>query len=153
MKKIFSLLTFLIAFISCDIDDICVEPTTPNLVLRFYDATSTTTLKTTDSLYIWAEGRDTLFFNQVLDSVAIPLDVSNTTTVYNLSKGTLLLNQLTVDYLPEDEFVSRSCGFRVIFNDVDLSVDNPANSWISSITPDNITTINNQNSAHVQVFH
>ena len=154
MKKYLILLVITFGLISaCEIDDICVEPTTPNLVLRFYDATSTTTLKATDSLYIWAEGKDSIFLNQSVDSIAIPLNPLATETVYNLSQGTLLLNKLTITHTAAEEFVSRSCGFRYIYNDVSINVDTPLNSWISSITPITIPSITNQNSAHVQVFH
>lgn len=153
MRKILSLLITLIVAYSCTIDDICTEPTTPQLILRFYDATSTTTLKATDSLYVWAEGKDSLFINQATDSIALPLDINAQTTVYNLAKGTQLLNQITVSYTTEDEFVSRSCGYRVVFNDVNLNLNSPVNSWISSVTPTSLTTINNQTAAHVQVFH
>lgn len=154
MKRILFILTLLITILySCEIDDICVEPTTPNLVLRFYDATSTTTLKLTDSLYVWAEGKDSILINQVVDSIAIPINTATTSTVYNLSKGTQLLNKLTISYTTQDDYVSRSCGYKVIFNDVTLSVDSPTNNWISSITPTELTTINSQTSAHVQVFH
>ncbi|MCH3884932.1 DUF6452 family protein [Tenacibaculum aquimarinum] len=150
-------LTFLIATVSlisaCEIDDICVEPTTPNLVLRFYDATSTTTIKATDSLYIWAEGKDSLYLNEAVDSIAIPLNPLTSETVYNLSQGTLLLNKLTITYTPEEEFTSRSCGYRFTYKDVSLSIDSPSNSWISSLTPTTIPSITNQDTAHVQVFH
>lgn len=154
MKKHF--IFFIVAlsfFYACDIDDICTDPTTPNLVLRFYDATSTTTLKSTDSLYVWAEGKDSIFLNQSLDSIAIPLNPLATETVYNLSKGTLLLNKLTINYTTEEDYVSRSCGHRFVFKDMVLSIDNPSNSWISTITPNEISSITSQNSAHVQVFH
>lgn len=152
-RFIILLITSLTLFSACEIDDICVEPTTPNLVLRFYDATSTTTLKANDSLYIWAEGKDSIFLNQTVDSIAIPLNPLATQTVYNLSQGTLSLNKLTITYNPTEEFVSRSCGYRFIYNDITFNVDSPVNGWISSITPATIQSITNQNSAHVQVFH
>lgn len=154
MKKYFIFLLFTLTIIfACEIDDICVEPTTPNLVLRFYDATSTTTLKATDSLYIWAEGKDSIFLNQSVDSIAIPLNPLATETIYNVSKGTLLLNKLTITHAAEEDFVSRSCGFRYIYSDISIGLDSPSNSWISSITPTTIPSITDQNSAHVQVFH
>ncbi len=156
MKKYFFIVLIFIGLISaCEIDDICTDPTTPNLVLRFYDATSTSTLKVTDSLYIWAVGRtDSIFKNQVTDSIAIPLNPLTTEMVYNLSKGTLLLNKLTISYTVQEEYVSRSCGFRYVYSNVSLAIDAPTNKWISSITPNTvIPIINNQNSAHVQVFH
>ena len=53
-------------------------------------------------------------------------------------------------YTPEEEYVSRSCGYKVIFNDVTFSSDN---NWIIDFTPETLTTIDNQNTAHVQIYH
>lgn len=155
MKKIFlSILLITCVISACSIDDICTEPSTPNLVLRFYDVTSTTTLKSTDSLYVWAEGKDSIIVNQAVDSIAIPLNSEANSTVYNFAKGRNLVNKITVTYTPESEYVSRSCGYRIIFNDANLDLSTPANGWISSIAPRTpIATINSQTSAHVQVFH
>lgn len=155
MKKIILSIIVIASVISaCSIDDICTEPSTPNLVLRFYDVTSTSTLKSTDSLYVWAEGKDSILVNQAVDSIAIPLNSEATATVYNFAKGRNLLNKITITYTPESEYVSRSCGYRIIFNDANLDLSTPANGWISSIAPrTSIATINSQTSAHVQVFH
>ena len=50
----------------------------------------------------------------------------------------------------EAGYVSRSCGFKIIYMDVSFTSDN---TWITSITPENLTSIENQNAAHVQIFH
>ena len=67
----------------------------------------------------------------------------------NLSKGNVI-NQITIDYTPENIYVSRSCGYKVIFNNVTFS---STNSWITDFTPSTLTTIDNQNAAHIQVYH
>lgn len=159
MKKLIGtiLCTFLIILIfSCEKDDFCItNPVTPNLVIRFYDATNEDETKNVDSLYVWAAGKDSLYINATTDSIAIPLNTLATNTVYHLAKGTLLLETFTIDYTTEDEFISRSCGFRVIFNDINLNNDATVteDAWISSFTPDIITTINEQETAHVKIFH
>ncbi|MFT6698855.1 MAG: hypothetical protein ACJAVD_000340, partial [Porticoccaceae bacterium] len=48
------------------------------------------------------------------------------------------------------EYVSRSCGYKIIFNEVTFTSDN---TWITDFTPETLTTIDNQNEAHVQIFH
>ena len=101
------------------------------------------------SFYIWAEGKDTIFENISADSIYIPLNSLATETVYNFSKGNTI-NQFTIKYTPEDEYISRSCGFRTIFNEVTFISDN---TWISDFTPEAVTTIDHQNEAHVQIFH
>ena len=151
MKKIIPFLILLIIIISaCEKDDFCLQnPVTPNLVLRFYDADNRETLKSVDTFYIWAEGKDSIFTNISTDSLAIPLNSLATETIYNFSKGSVV-NQFTIKYTPKEEYVSRSCGYKVIFNDVTFSSDN---SWITDFTPEILTTIDNQNEAHIQIFH
>lgn len=151
MRKIILLLFLLLVIISaCEKDDFCIQnPVTPNLILRFYDNTNRETLKTVDNFYVWAEGKDSIFVNASLDSLYIPLNSAATETVYNFSKDNIV-NQFTVKYITEEEYVSRSCGFKVIFNDVEFSSDN---TWVLDFTPTTLTTIDNQNEAHVQIFH
>ena len=151
MKKTPLLIFLIIILISaCEKDDFCTQnPVTPNLVLRFYDDTNRETLKSIDVLYVWAEGKDSIYTNVSTDSIAIPLNSLATETIYNFSDGTTV-NKFTITYTPEEEYVSRSCGFRVIFNDATFTSDN---TWITDFTPSTLTTINSQSSAHVQVFH
>jgi hypothetical protein len=135
---------------ACETDDFCIKnPVTPNLIFRFYDADDRETLKSVSSFYVWAEGKDTIFKNVSTDSIYIPLNSLATETIYNLSTGDIV-NQFTIKYTPEEEYVSRSCGFRVLFNDVTFASDN---TWITDFTPESLTTIDNQNEAHVQIFH
>lgn len=152
MKKyVFFLLLILLGFASCEKDDICIQnPLTPKLVIGFYDEEDPETLKSVDSLYVWAEGKDSIYVNKSINSIELPLNFLESETVYNISKGTLLTGSLTIRYTPKEDYVSRSCGYRFIYNDVTLTTEN--NSWFSSLTPTNLTTINNQ-IEHVQVFH
>lgn len=151
MRKIFALLCLtIISISSCEKDDFCTKnPVTPNLVLRFYDTDNRETLKDVSTFYVWAEGKDTIFENVSTDSIYIPLNTLTAETVYNLSTGNTV-NKFTIKYTPEEEYVSRSCGFKVIFNEVSFSSDN---SWITDFTPETLTTIDNQNEAHVKIFH
>ncbi len=161
MKRSILLLILCTAILSgCEKDDFCTkDPVTPKLVLRFYDANDRDQLKKTERLSIWAAGKDTIptYRSVALDSVAIPLNTTTIETVYHLKindfDGNLASNEtatFTIQYTPEEEFVSRSCGFRVIFNDVRFSSDT---SWIQDFTPAPLTTIDNQTTAHVQIFH
>lgn len=151
MKKIFLLFTITFIIISsCEKDDFCTKnPITPNLVLRFYDTNNRETLKSVPSLYVWAEGKDTIFNNVRLDSLYIPLNSLVTETVYNFSKNNVV-NQFTIKYTPKEEYISRSCGYRILFNEVTFESDN---KWITDFTPSTLTTIDHQSSAHVQIFH
>lgn len=161
MKKTI-LLLFLISIIisACEKDDFCLQnPITPKLVLSFYDDVNRETIKKARLLSIWAEGKDTLpsYKSINIDSVFIPLNSLATETVYHLKinneDGDIADNQIatfTIKYTPKEEFISRSCGYRIVFNDVTFSSNN---NWIKDFTPVTLTTIDNQNAAHVQIFH
>lgn len=138
---------------SCEKDDFCTKnPVTPNLVIKFMDATNKTSIKKSDSLYVWANGKDSLYKNATLDSIIIPLNTNATETVYNLASGTLKLNTLKFTYEVNGEFVSRSCGYKAIFNNVKIT-NTSTSSWISELATTEISTINNQANAHVIIYH
>lgn len=150
MKKTVGLISILLLFFSCEKDDFCTQnPVTPNLILRFYDSTNRNTIKKVDNLYVWAEGKDSLFVNASLDSLYIPLNTAALETVYYFSKDNTI-NQFTISYSTANEYVSRSCGYKVIFNEVSFTSNN---SWINDFEPNTPITVENQNKAHVQIFH
>lgn len=159
MKRIGFLLLIIILMAACEKDDICIEPITPNLILRFYDNSSQTDIKAVERLSVWADGKDTLsaYTSVTLDSIVIPLNTQATQTVYNFKMNNVdgniannMIDQLTISYDVEEVYVSRSCGFKAIFNNVTVT---SGTGWIQSFTPNTITTINNESSAHVQIFH
>jgi hypothetical protein len=158
-KNILYIFLFAFIFSACEKDDICLLPTTPKLVLRFYDNTSLEDLKSVERLSVWAEGKDTIsnYTSVSLDSIAIPLNTNASETVYHLKMNAVdgniannVNNTITIKYTTEDVFVSRSCGFKTIFNSVTITSDN---NWIQSFTPATLTTIDNETAAHVKIFH
>ncbi|MCF2874985.1 MULTISPECIES: DUF6452 family protein [unclassified Tenacibaculum] len=158
MKKYILFFVLMAGLLSCERDDFCVQnPVTPNLVLRFYDKDDNSQTKIVERLSIIAQGKtDSLFTNQTTDSIAIPLNSLDTETVFTLKMNnidnTIANNQiatLTVKYDKEDVYVSRSCGFRVIYKDVNLT----HTGWIDNLSTSLITNIDNQAKAHVQVYH
>ncbi|WP_299670148.1 DUF6452 family protein [uncultured Polaribacter sp.] len=161
MKKRFSIfLLFLAIFSACEKDDFCTQnPVTSKLIITFYDDTNRETLKKVQRFSIIGDGKiDSLFTAQSLDSIAIPLNSRTSETVYTLKKnatdGVEANNEIatfTIQYDTEEEYVSRSCGFKILFKNLDFSSD--TNSWITDFTPSTILTIDDQNTAHVQIFH
>jgi len=148
------LITLLVS--SCEKDDFCIDPITPNMIIRFYDATNPLETKAVTDLSVNPEGLEDLYTSTSLDSILIPLDVTSNQIIYNFSTGTNI-DILTIDYEVEEVFVSRSCGFKAIFNNVTITSDT-ANDWILGFTTslDNtitITTIENESAAHVQIYH
>jgi hypothetical protein len=156
-KNILYIFLFAFVFSACEKDDICLSPTTPKLVLRFYDSANPTEYKSVPNFSVIAESKtDSLFTAQSLDSIAIPLNTNGTQTIYNLktsstgNKADNKYNKLTISYTTETVFVSRSCGLKSIFKTVTITSDN---GWFQSFTPNSITSIDNETSAHVQIYH
>jgi hypothetical protein len=157
MKKHYLLLSFITLLVSsCEKDDFCIEPVTPNMVIRFYNATNITQTKSVENLSVNPEGLDELYSNANLDSILIPLDVTSNQIIYNLSSESNI-DVITINYDVEEVFVSRSCGFKAIFNNVSVSSD-VSNDWIIGLTETlentiTIPTIDNETAAHVKIFH
>lgn len=151
-------------FYSCEKDDFCtLTPVTPNLIIRFYDRTETDVTKEALLLSVIAEDKtDSLYTSEDADSIAIPLNTLATETVYILKKNEVdgfetnnQYMQFTVSYTPEDDYVSRSCGYRVIFNEVSAEMAGYSTSteaWASefSIEEESITSETN---AHIYIYH
>jgi hypothetical protein len=157
MKKYYLFLSLIALLISsCEKDDFCIEPITPNMIVRFYNATNISETKAVNDLTINISNLDSIYTNVSLDSVVIPLDVTSNQIIYNFSSGSNL-DILTIDYEIEEVFVSRSCGFKAIFNNVTVTSD-VSNDWIIGLTETlentiTIPTINDESAAHVQIFH
>ena len=157
MKKYYLFLSLIALLISsCEKDDFCIEPITPNMIIRFYNATNISETKAVNDLTINISNLDSIYTNVSLDSVVIPLDVTSNQIIYNFSSGTNV-DILTIDYEIEEVFVSRSCGFKAIFNNVTITSD-VSNDWIIGLTETlentiTIPTINDESAAHVQIFH
>ena len=157
MKKYYLFLSLIALLISsCEKDDFCIEPITPNMIIRFYNATNISETKAVNDLTINISNLDSIYTNVSLDSIVIPLDVSSNQIIYNFSSGTNV-DILTIDYEIQEVFVSRSCGFKAIFNNVTITSD-VSNDWIIGLTETlentiTIPTINDESAAHVQIFH
>lgn len=157
-KNILYIIFLALLLSACEKDDICLLPTTPKLILRFYDAENPNSFKNVEHLSIWAEGKDTIstYKDVTADSIALSLDTNSTQTIYNLKTSTSgnivdnRYNKITIDYTKEEIFVSRSCGLKVHFNAVTIDSDN---GWIQSITPNTIPTIDHETSAHFEIYH
>ena len=153
MKKLFLLLLFIFAgLMSCERDDICIDDITPHLIIRFYDATDTTLVKSVAQLSVKIlEIEANYISNSATDSIALPLISSADFTKFVLTNESNS-DTITINYTPEAVFVGRSCGYKSIFNNLDLQVTDDGENWIQSF---NIISqqIENETSAHVKIFH
>jgi hypothetical protein len=178
MKKI--LLVFMIGLLalSCEKDDICDAntPTTPRLIIKFYDNQNPASVRLVKDLRITSivdgvekaiifEKSNTEILNDSM--VALPLKVNENLTDYKFTfnskseiQSLISIDDLTFNYTRKDEFVSRACGFKTLF-EMNASNQNPiiinetpgitAGNWIKGVQ---ITQpkIYNENETHIKIF-
>lgn len=170
--KILLIVLIIIGTWSCERDDICAEttPTTPHLIIRFYDLANPTILKAVPNLTVRplddaGNNLDDIPISTPLDSITLPLRILNerTTMRFSLEKDTNLrldedtttdsnIDIIAVTYTPESVYVSRACGYKSIFTNLSITVEQDGNTWIKTneiLT----TTIENENQAHIILRH
>jgi hypothetical protein len=177
MKKIVALL-FLVAFSisSCEKDDICDAntPTTPRLVIEFYDFNNPTVLKNVTNLKVIGEGMtEGIIFNTATDdekyltsgtSISIPLKTDADATTYsfilnfgNANPALIDTDKITFNYTKKDVFISRACGFKIVFDFAETNkiVQTPVPAtkpkWMQNISIQK-NNIDNENETHIKVF-
>ena len=172
MKKIILLLFILaLSFSSCEKDDICDAntPTTPRLVIGFYDFLNPSVAKSVTNLKVVGEGmpHGVLFNGSELTSaktISIPLKTVGTSTTYSftLNSGNpnpALIDEdiIRFDYSTKELFVSRACGYKTNFT---LDPTNPYThtdpvapnlKWIKFISVEK-NIIENENETHIKIF-
>lgn len=154
----------------CERDDICPEstPTTPRLIIRFYDIGNSNETKNVRQLSVHGEGIDTdIIPNSNTDSIVLPLRIESeevvTVSRFILKRDsdfdtdnddTTISNSDTIEvsYSTQFVYVSRACGYKSIFNDLQITRENDADTWIFSTETTN-TTIENEDAAHISIFH
>ncbi|MBQ4821235.1 DUF6452 family protein [Aquimarina sp. MMG016] len=160
-------LIMLHAISSCERDDICAEntPTTPLLIIRFIDNNDGITFKSPTDLRVKSTDSDITenFLDAITqDSIAIPLKTTESITEFeftinaNSEDPDIIANTDTVSfqYTISEEYVSTACGFRVIYNTLTRTLTNEdgEGNWIKDIRIQQLE-VNNENAAHVYIFH
>ncbi len=162
-KIVFIVFLGILAFSSCEKDDICVDGNTPLLVIRFYDSEDTTLLKSVPNMVVRGIiGQDSLLAilpNASGDSIAIPLrsDVGNTSFLIsqNLTPAdTTLVNvdTVTFNYTTQSIFISRACGYVANYEALQGNIGAESEPWIEAISIVN-PSVQNSSLAHVKIFH
>ncbi|MDO9261042.1 MAG: DUF6452 family protein [Flavobacteriaceae bacterium] len=152
MKKSHFVLFFGISlsiFISCETDDICLEPTTPQLIIRFYDVANPTKKKEVTNLNIWVVGKDSIIKNKKTDSIAIPLKTVADITTYKFSSSNLV-DEVSFSYQRSEVFISRSCGYKFVFQNIKTS--KTSSNWVKQLIIIN-SNIENEKNAHINILH
>jgi len=142
----------LISFYACEKDDICLAPTTPNLVLRLYDDAAHADIKKEDHFSLVAlPQHDTIYKDTSIDSVLVSLNVNSDTSKFLLYSVTNA-DTLVFNYDREDVFVSKACGYKTIFHHLNVSLLPDSNHWIKNIEILQ-TEIISDTIAHVKIYH
>ncbi|WP_268846042.1 DUF6452 family protein [Flavobacterium aestivum] len=143
MKKIIAFLLILgFASSSCEPDDICdpATPTTPRMLIKFYDITTPSQQRNVKNLKVIGEGMsqgvilnptgiDDAKYLANGNSILLPLKTDADVVKYKFilnygDKNPLIVNEdnLEFKYTRENIYVSRACGFKTIFK---LDQSNP----------------------------
>ena len=155
----------LFSFSSCEKDDICsaTTSTTPRLVIQFYDINFPLVLKDTDNLKVIGEGMtESIDFNGNGNTVSVPLKTTENSTTYSFilnSTSTTFRNEdvLRFNYVRENLYVSRACGFKTLFDldpinpYVHTDAATPDVLWIKAISVEK-KSIDNENETHVKIY-
>ena len=161
MKKYLVVLLMVSFFTSCEKDDICIDEVTPHLVIRFYDKIDNTKLKKVTNLKVEVENSNDelvqIGSTKSLDSIVLPLNVDVDLTKIKLTKNFTetsdgISNSFTLNYNREEVFVSRSCGYKTIYHNLSKSDENLSSDWIQNINL-LFTDVDNENQAHIKIFH
>ena len=153
-------------FLQCEKDDICSAstPTTPSLIIRFYDFNNPNELKAAENLKVFgvdASGNsfEVLGLNVFsTDSLALPLP-----TDLNAATFQLYINyeneetsgngdSFVTEFQTGDIFVSRACGYKTFYSQLDAHSLVDSDNWILN-TEVVHTVINNTIHAHVKIYH
>ncbi|MFC4740667.1 DUF6452 family protein [Flavobacterium ponti] len=150
-----------VSFWNCEKDDICAQetPTTPRLIIEFYDAANPTELKNVTNLGIAEPTFETGYAFNAVSSITIPLRTNQDTTTLNFvlngsdeDATNDLTDVVTFNYSRIETYISRACGYKTTFilNDTDGLVI-PTSNWISSYEIVQ-TNINNEDETHVKIY-
>jgi hypothetical protein len=163
MKKIFlGLFTILFAMslFNCEKDDICEDgtPTTPRLIVEFYDNNNPSNLKTITDLGIIASGMTEGILFEDISKIEIPLKTNQNTVSYDFildsQSASPTTDSITINYTHEDVYISRACGYKTVFklndNPNGMVLNTPKN-WIQEVAIQQFT-IENENEVHVKIF-
>jgi hypothetical protein len=170
MKKAFNFVALILLITilnSCEKDDLCTpdQAVTPRLIIEFKDALSPLENKAVERLQVQEigssefaplndDGATTL---TSIETISIPLRTNSNRTSYNFilnESGVLNSDNIDFTYNLDEEYVSRACGFRVIYNGlIAILTPDPARvQWIQNVAvvEQNIT---NNTDIHVQILH
>ncbi len=149
------LLLVFFAVSACERDDICIDETTPELIIKFLDAADTENTKSISNLKIKILDTEIDTLIRSGDSIFIPLRIDSDLTQLSLTNQIdsqdVRTDTLSINYERVESFVGRACGFRMIFNNLVLQ---STSNWIqNSNTVNEPQNVDNEAAAHLTIAH
>jgi hypothetical protein len=163
MKQLFLLLLLSVFFSGCEKDDICDAntPTTPKIVIEFYDAANPITLKNVTNLGVIAPGFTNGLKFTATSKIKVPLKTFQDTSILHFIQNGSIdpitddnLDEITFNYSRKTVFVSRACGYKTLFT---LNTTNPitvtpdSNNWIQNVIVSQ-PNIENEDETHIKIY-
>lgn len=177
MKKIslLALILILATYISCERDDICAESTstTPRLIIDLYDNDDPDSKEFVFDLVVIGIGNDEVLDDYSIvdtDVIYLPLKTDDNTTQYSLIEGYSYDDNdtpddttddiiggnediITINYSREEVYVSRACGYKTVFKNVTITVEDDGDNWIESQQPLNSNqSVEDETTTHFNIF-
>lgn len=154
--------------LSCEKDDICATPTTPSVVIEFYQKDNPTVPKNVDIKFhvLGSDKMDSIGVNPAA-TLKLPLRVDANTTQWYLTyrqvtgAGTFTNTDiLEFSYQTKNTYVSRACGFKTTFTlnpdtEEKNAIDIPEKDglWIPESGFDVLKyNIEDENEAHIKIY-
>lgn len=168
---------------SCERDDICPAstPTTPRLIIDFFDLSNQENSKNVFGIVVKGVDNDQVLEDFAVVNTAkliLPLKTENTetgelasSTQYTLYERSSIDDNetpndttddiitgnpdvITINYNIELVFVSRACGFKTVFNNVTITIEDDGNNWIKSKQSINDNqSVEDETTTHFNFFH
>ena len=163
-KNLFLIIGILFLLTSCQHNDICTEnqPSTPRLVIKFYDYDFPTHLKAVEDFNAKEiNSTDFYFENNKNDTIVqIPLQTSENQTIYEFvihkdqEEEEEKSQQIKFNYNTEEIYINRPCGFKNTFDNLEAElIEENTDHWIKEIEIPHENTIDDENTTHLYIYH
>lgn len=162
-KYIFGCIFFLLALGACERDDICAAstPTTPLLVIAFFDADNRTQSKPVNLAVVAVGGDDTIHIaNDTLIRIPLRTDTTSTSFIFIKNPGIPdaeedpnTPDRVNFSYNLNEVYIDRACGFKVTYDALTAQASGEGDGrWITDISINN-STIDNDSIYQVSIIH
>lgn len=165
--------------LGCERDDICPEDisTTPRLILEFFDVSNQENNKNVPRLFVQGVGNTVPLSDYDGDAAAstveLPLKTDENFTTFRFIRDYVVNDNgtpndtsddfiagnedfITINYITENVYVSRACGFKTIYRSVSVEFgeEDIADRWIRIIQAVNDNqSIEDETTTHFKFFH